>query len=100
MKIWEASFKAGDIVLHKDTAGHLLSCVLHDGTFYGVIDCMQLVQAYTSYAAKWRPSGSIEFVLAAEMTPAIMGEGGRAIGVVVVMGGGLWSDAMRSDAMR
>ena len=62
---------------------------------------MQLVQAYTSYAAKWRPSGSIEFVLAAEMTPAIMGEGGRAIGVVVVVGGGgLWSDAMRSDAMR
>ena len=61
---------------------------------------MQLVQAYTSYAAKWRPSGSIEFVLAAEMTLAIMGEGGRAIGVVVVMGGGLWSDAMRSDAMR
>ena len=56
---------------------------------------MQLVQAYTSYAAKWRPSGSIEFVLAAEMTLAIMGEGGRAIGV-----GGAACGAMRCEAMR
>ena len=58
---------------------------------------MQLVQAYTSYAAKWRPSGSIEFVLAAEMTLAIMGEGRKGIGVGG--GGGLSSDAMRCDAM-
>ena len=62
---------------------------------------MQLEQAYTSYGARWRPSGSFEFVLAAEMTLAIMGEGGRAIGVVVVVGGRLVErcDAKRCDAI-
>ena len=76
MNVYEATFSVGDIVVHGGTPGELLSCIFEGGTFYAVVGVFELIRTFTSYCKKWRSSGDVKFVLAAEMTLAIMGEGG------------------------
>lgn len=76
MNVWGATFSVGDIVVDGGTPGELISCIFEGGTFYGVVGFFELIRTFTSYCKKWRSSGDVKIVLAAEMTLAIMGEGG------------------------
>ena len=82
MNVWGATFTVGDIIVHGGIPCELLSCILEGGRYYGVVEFFQLIRTYTSYGKKWRSSGHVKIVPAAEMLLAIMGEGGRGVGKV------------------